>query len=89
MVTAMQEMIKFLKNAMDMCHDSDEKINFAWVKFHAELLLQKEKEQIMDAWYNGFDELRPYVDHSEEYYNKTYKQNDNNERVTTDNDRVY
>ena len=32
----------------------------------------KEKEQIMEAWYNGFDELRPFVDHSEEYYNKTY-----------------
>ena len=32
----------------------------------------KEKEQIMEAWYNGFDELRPFVYHSEEYYNKTY-----------------
>ena len=34
-----------------------------------------EKEQIMKAWYNGFDELRPFVDYSEEYYNKTYNQN--------------
>ena len=38
---------------------------------------QIEKEQIMNAWYNGFEENRPYVDHSEDYYNKTYKQQDN------------
>lgn len=36
--------------------------------------LEKEKSQIMDAWYNGFEETRPYVDHSEDYYNETYKQ---------------
>ena len=33
---------------------------------------QIEKEQIMNAWYNGFEENRPYVDHSEEYYNETF-----------------
>ena len=38
---------------------------------------QIEKEQMMNAWYNGFEENRPYVDHSEDYYNKTYKQQDN------------
>ena len=31
-----------------------------------------EKQQIMDAWYNGFEENRPYIDHSEEYYNETF-----------------
>ena len=34
---------------------------------------QIEKEQIMNAWYNGFEENRPYVDHSEDYYNETFK----------------
>jgi hypothetical protein len=37
----------------------------------------QEKQQIMNAWYNGFEENRPYVDHSEDYYNDTYKQQDN------------
>ena len=31
------------------------------------------KEEIMDAWYNGFEEIRPYVDNSEQYYNETYE----------------
>ena len=38
----------------------------------AQQLLEKEKEQIMKAWYNGFEENRPYIDHSEDYYNETY-----------------
>ena len=33
---------------------------------------QMEKEQIMSAWLAGFEENRPYVDHSEDYYNKIY-----------------
>lgn len=45
-----------------------------WIRDNIEHLLKKEKEQIMEAWYNGFDELKPFVDHSEEYYNKTYNQ---------------
>ena len=34
--------------------------------------LEMEKEQIMNAWNNGFEENRPYVDHSEDYYNETF-----------------
>lgn len=34
---------------------------------------EMEKEQIMNAWNNGFEENRPYVDHSEDYYNETFK----------------
>jgi hypothetical protein len=30
------------------------------------------KEQIINALNNGFEENRPYVDHSEDYYNETY-----------------
>lgn len=33
-----------------------------------------EKEQIMSAWLAGFEETRPYVDHSEDYYKETYKE---------------
>ena len=36
--------------------------------------LEMEKQQIVDAWNNGFEENRPYVDHSEDYYNETFKQ---------------
>ena len=35
--------------------------------------LEMEKQQIMNAWNNGFEENRPYVDHSEDYYNETFK----------------
>lgn len=35
---------------------------------------QIEKEQIMSAWLAGFEETRPYVDHSEDYYKETYKE---------------
>ena len=34
---------------------------------------EMEKEQIMNDWNNGFEENRPYVDHSEDYYNETFK----------------
>ena len=42
---------------------------------------EMEKQQIVDAWNNGFEENRPYVDHSEDYYNETFKQ----QSVTDDN----
>ena len=38
---------------------------------------QMEKEQIMSAWLAGFEETRPYVDHSEDYYKQTYESNTN------------
>jgi hypothetical protein len=34
--------------------------------------LEKEKEQIMKAYCDGFDELLPF--HENEYYNQTYNQ---------------
>lgn len=34
------------------------------------------KQEIMDAWYNGFEENRPYVDHSEDYYNEKFNNNE-------------
>ncbi len=43
------------------------------LKNKAEYLLEKEKEQIMKAYCDGFDELLPF--HEKEYYNQNYKQN--------------
>jgi hypothetical protein len=54
-------------------------------------LLEKEKEQIKKANMDGYKEGCTYhsFDHrpmtTEQYYNQTY----NNERIDTDNDRVY
>jgi hypothetical protein len=36
-------------------------------------MLEKEKEQIMKAYCDGFDELLPF--HENDYYNQTYNQN--------------
>jgi hypothetical protein len=42
------------------------------IAYALEQAKEMEKEQIMNAWNNGFEENRPYVDHSEDYYNETY-----------------
>ena len=34
---------------------------------------EMEKEQIMNAWMHGFEEIQPYIDSSEDYYNETFK----------------
>jgi hypothetical protein len=44
------------------------------IKEWVEQAKEMHKQEIMDAWYNGFEENRPYVDHSEDYYKETYKQ---------------
>lgn len=50
------------------------KIALSFVKRILTEAKEMEKQQIMNAWYNGFEENRPYVDHSEDYYNETFKQ---------------
>jgi len=48
--------------------------------------LEKEKEQVIDAYCSGYQHGSTLeIIQSEEYYNETY----NNERIDTDNDRVY
>ncbi len=70
----MQELIKHLDYSIENSKD-DYKINFQWIKFHAEILLEKEKEQIMmafnDGKINSVLKKRDYKD----YYNQTYNQN--------------
>lgn len=81
MKTAMQDMIYFLTKAIDMCHDDfEQKINISWIKFHAELLLEIEKEQLEKCWDAAFDEgigdslgQSDYDQKFINYFNKIYK----------------
>ena len=69
--TAMQELIHWLKSGW-----KDEDIDAVLKK--SEQLLEVEKEQIRSAYVSGFDDgeyLKTYLDL--EYYNETYKQQDN------------
>ena len=66
--TAMQELKELVASGV-----SSDGLGW-WLFVNMDRLVEKEKCQIMDAWYNGFEETRPYVDHSEDYYNETYKQ---------------
>ena len=72
MKTAMQEAIELVKK-----YDNRE-IPFNVMLFNLELLLEKEKEQIMDFFLKGYSigesDLNPKVEF-EKYYNQTYNQN--------------
>jgi hypothetical protein len=63
--TAMQELIEYL--------NGDTYAGICDIRDRAEELLEKEKEQIMKAYCDGFDELLPF--HENDYYNQTYNQN--------------
>lgn len=66
MKTAMQELIEELKRVEKMYN-----IPFA-IKV-AEGLLEKEKEQIIDAYYGNIDGIYGYREAGEQYYNETYQ----------------
>ena len=74
MKTAMQELIEKLDYSIKNSKD-DYKINFEWIKFHAESLLEKEKEQIADAFRNGSTSSMLGGGHWTQYYDQTYNQN--------------
>ena len=73
MKTAMQELIEKLDYSIKNSKDGY-KINFEWIKFHAEILLEKEKEQILKAFELGMHECLAYDTNSINYYNQTYNQ---------------
>jgi hypothetical protein len=73
MKTAMQELIEIIKFYEEECVDEDIKIGLTSAKNMAKDMLEKEKEQIMKAYCDGFDELLPF--HENDYYNETYNQN--------------
>jgi hypothetical protein len=66
MKTAMQDFIEQLENNKHL--ESD------WEDFKIKLL-EKEKEQIMKAFYADDDTGKCKYEDSEEYYNQTYNQN--------------
>jgi hypothetical protein len=62
MKTGMQELIERLE---------DEDINVPYLI--KSVYLEKEKEQIIDAYYGNIDGVFGYREAGEEYYNQTYK----------------
>jgi len=64
MKTAMTELIDWVENGTET--------NVYVIRDKAKELLEKEKEQIMKAYCDGFDELLPF--HENDYYNQTYNQ---------------
>jgi hypothetical protein len=78
MKTAMQELLQILESKILPC-DDDNSYVYGMNVAHANLIynikngfLEKEKEQIMKAYCDEFDELLPF--HENEYYNQTYNQ---------------
>jgi hypothetical protein len=73
MKTAMQELIDDLKelkkDSKERNQDSSFDIGMTFAIARAELRLEKEKEQIIDAYLEGLE--GPYI-RAEEYYNQTY-----------------
>ncbi len=61
----MQELIEWVEERFSNPHQTE-------VFKKANELLEKEKEQIMKAYCDGFDELLPF--HENDYYNQTYNQ---------------
>ena len=70
MKTALQELIEYVDNPMKSNAISKLELVF----YLKNTLLEKEKEQIKDAYRKGYIHYLPQVD-SEEYYNQTYNQN--------------
>jgi hypothetical protein len=77
MKTAMQELLQILESKILPC-DDDNSYVYGMNVAHANLIynikngfLEKEKEQILDAWKSG-NKYLPY-ENPNEYYNQTYK----------------
>ena len=69
MKTAMQELIEYVDNPMKSNAISKLELVF----YLKNTLLEKEKEQIIDAYDTAIE--RPIDNYAEEYYNQTYNQN--------------
>ena len=65
MKTAMQQFLEWLENSSDVQNDI---LNWEIVKENA---LEKEKEQIIDAYDMGKTTIK-FVEEAENYYNQTY-----------------
>jgi hypothetical protein len=75
MKTAMQELMEIINYNLKNEYSSQEFARLTIFKASAERLLEKEKEQIKDAYNDGyFGDAYKYKDW-EDYYNQTYNQN--------------
>ena len=63
----MQELMDYL--------NEDEFTGICDIRDRIEELLEKEKEQIIDAYYGNIDGVYGYREAGEQYYNQTYKLN--------------
>ena len=71
MKTAMQELMEWFYNRPEY----DKTSEGYEIMVMAELLLQKEREQIIEAFVNGKNKPRHIFQLGEQYYNQTYNQN--------------
>ena len=71
----MQELIdKIILESNSDKPTEQQKYILIWVKYMADDLLEKEKEQIIDAYYGNIDGVFGYREEGQEYYNQTYNQ---------------
>jgi hypothetical protein len=77
----MQELLQILESKILPC-DDDNSYVYGMNVAHANLIynikngfLEKEKEQIIDAYYGKINGVFGYREEGEEYYNQTYNQN--------------
>ena len=77
----MQELLQILESKILPC-DDDNSYVYGMNVAHANLIynikngfLEKEKEQIIEAYYGNIDGVFGYREEGQEYYNQTYNQN--------------
>jgi hypothetical protein len=74
MKTAMQELIEDINIEKKMGYITENSANKI-LDYINNLYLEKEKEQIIDAYYGNIDGVFGYREEGQEYYNQTYNQN--------------
>ena len=72
MKTPMQEHIEWLKKERDE-HGYERGLHYEMAIEHAESMLEKEKEVIMDAYWEGGQDIPIHPHRAEEYFDKTFK----------------
>ncbi len=75
MKTAMQELISTFHLYQNSASTYEEQELLSFYIKCAEDLIEKEKEQIIDAYYGKINGVFGYREEGQEYYNQTYKQN--------------
>ena len=76
MKTPMQEHIKWLKIERGRLESAGElgiALHIGDCIKHAESMLEKEKEVIMDAYWDGGLDIPTHISRCKEYYNETFK----------------